>query len=69
MSFVLNHVQYATPEKPLSEIEKQQIEIVKVLVERGAVLGVEDLSGNTPMDLAAKNDFVRCQKIMEDLDS
>ena len=69
MSCVFTYVQYATPEKPLSEIEKQQIEIVKMLVDRGAVLGVEDLSGSTPMDLAAKNDFVKCQKVMEDLNS
>ena len=42
---------------------------MKLLVEKGAKLNVEDLSGNTPMDLAAKNDFVKCQKVMEELNS
>ena len=69
MPHVSYYAQYATPEKPLSSIEKQQIEIVKLLVEKGAQLNVEDLSGNTPMDLAEKNDFIKCQKIMEELNS
>lgn len=66
---ILCFVQYATPEKPLSFIEKQQIEIVKMLVKKGAQLKVEDLSGSTPMDLAAKNDFTKCWKVMEELNS
>lgn len=69
MSRAFYCVQYATPEKPLSSIEKQQIEIVKLLVEKGAQLNVEDLSGDTPMDLASKNDFAKCWKVMEELNS
>ena len=69
MSRVSYYVQYATPEKPLSHIEKQQIDIVKLLVQKGAQLNVEDLSGNTPMDLAANSDFTKCQKVMEELNS
>ena len=69
MSCISYLAQYATPEKPLSVIEKQQIEIVQLLVEKGAQLNVEDLSGNTPMDLAGNNDFTKCQKIMEELNS
>ena len=38
-------------------------------MEKGAKLNVEDLSGDTPMDLAEKNDFTKCQKIMEEFNS
>ena len=62
-------VQYATPEKPLSTIEQQQIEVVRMLVDKGAQLNVKDHSGSTPMDLAAKNDFTKCRKVMEELNS
>ena len=69
MSHVFYCVQYATPEKPLSVIERQQIEIVRMLVEKGAQLKVKDHSGSTPMDLATKNDFAKCFKVMEELNS
>jgi len=69
MPCVFYCVQFATPEKPLSEIEKQQIEIMKLLVEKGAQLNIKDVEGYTPMELAAKNDFIKCQKIMDELSS
>lgn len=42
---------------------------MKLLVEKGAQLNVEDSSGDTPMELACKNDFVKGEKIMIELNS
>jgi len=53
----------------LSAIEKQQIDIIKLLVDKGAQLSVKDSSGDTPMELACKNDFVKGEKIMIELNS
>lgn len=53
----------------MSAIEKQQIDIIKLLVDKGAQLSVKDSSGDTPMELACKNDFVKGEKIMIELNS
>ena len=55
--------------KDKSSINANQINLVKLLVGRGANVKVRDSIGNTPKDLAIQYDFYDCAETLTDLSS
>ena len=45
------------------------MDLVKLLVGRGAIVKARDNNGNTPRDLAIQYDFYECAELLDDLAS